>query len=130
LRRTLPWRVGRKLGVVDEGWFRHRIHSYAEVAATMASRPAPPYRRFPGVTPRWDNTPRRPRDGVVLHESTPEQYEVWLRAALDRGERAVFINAWNEWGEGNYLEPDLDDGLAYLRATKRAVARMPEGAPA
>jgi lipopolysaccharide biosynthesis protein len=121
LRRSVPWRVARQLRLAEEGWFRHRVYSYADLATAMAARRAPSYRRFPGVTPKWDNTPRRPRDGVVLHDSTPAHYEQWLRAALERGESAVFINAWNEWGEGNHLEPDLDDGLGYLHATKRAV---------
>ena len=88
---------------------QHRAYHYGDVAEHMATRPEPPYRRFPGLTPSWDNTPRRRRDGVVLTGSTPERYQRWLeaclaRAAGDGGEESlVFVNAWNEWGEGNHL---------------------------
>jgi hypothetical protein len=99
----------------------HFIHDYATVAAASASRPAPKYRRFPGVTPGWDNTARLERAAVVLIGSTPELYEKWMGSALARGEPLVFINAWNEWAEGCHLEPDLRWGRAYLEATSRAV---------
>jgi hypothetical protein len=66
---------------------------------------------------------------VVLHNSTPEAYGQWLATAIDRvqgrpeDERLVFINAWNEWGEGCHLEPDQRNGLAYLEETARALRR-------
>jgi lipopolysaccharide biosynthesis protein len=95
----------------------------------MAARPKPPFPRFSGLTPSWDNTPRRRRDGVVLTGSTPERYQRWLEACLARAagdgrdESLVFVNAWNEWAEGNHLEPDARFGRGYLEATRRAVAR-------
>jgi lipopolysaccharide biosynthesis protein len=105
------------------------VYDYAMVTETMTTRPQPRFRRFPGLTPSWDNTPRRRRDGVVLTGSTPERYERWLaaclaRAAEDGGEESlVFVNAWNEWAEGNHLEPDARAGRGYLEATRRAVER-------
>ena len=68
---------------------------------------------FPGVMPAWDNTARRQEKGTVWLNSSPERYELWLRAAIEKvayrnnqDEKIVFINAWNEWAEGNHLEPD------------------------
>ena len=65
----------------------------------------------------------------MLAFSTPERYRRWLDRACSRAvadpdpeTHLVFINAWNEWGEGAYLEPDLRYGYAYIEATK-AVAR-------
>jgi lipopolysaccharide biosynthesis protein len=85
------------------------------------------YPRYPGVFPRWDNTPRRGKRGLVVLGSTPHEYGKWLKSAVatlkDRPQqhRIVFINAWNEWAEGNYLEPDSKFGLAYLEATYDAI---------
>lgn len=104
------------------------VYRYAKVAERMVAKPAPGYRRHPCVVPMWDNSPRRGGidSAVILDGSTPELYERWLTAALAReraagGEPLVFINAWNEWAEGNHLEPNLRHGRAYLEANRRAV---------
>ncbi|MFT3729160.1 MAG: glycoside hydrolase family 99-like domain-containing protein [Terricaulis sp.] len=91
---------------------------------------APAYRLFRGANPSWDNTPRRPRDGAVLLNASPDAYEEWLGHAVrdtarrfdNPEERLVFINAWNEWAEGAHLEPDKRYGYAWLEATRRALS--------
>lgn len=103
------------------------VHEYDDVAALMQAKEAPPYLRYPCVTPRWDNTPRRKGTALVLRGSTPAAYGRWLRAAAARARAAstdslLFINAWNEWGEGAHLEPDEEWGRAYLTATRDALA--------
>jgi ADP-heptose:LPS heptosyltransferase/SAM-dependent methyltransferase len=82
------------------------------------------------VVPSWDNTARRANYGAfVLHNSTPTAYESWLRYEFAKsretapGNRILFINAWNEWAEGNHLEPDLKHANGYLEATKRAIEK-------
>lgn len=82
---------------------------------------------YPAVMPMWDNTPRRNNRGTIFHGSTPELYESWLSDVLQSvknndllDDSLVFINAWNEWGEGAYLEPDDFFGYAYLQATWQA----------
>jgi hypothetical protein len=71
----------------------------------------------------WDNSSRRV-DSVptIFQGSTPALYERWLRHCIAQAADGdfVFINAWNEWAEGAYLEPDLHLGHAYLEATWRA----------
>jgi hypothetical protein len=80
---------------------------------------------YPCIVVSWDNTPRRGRDGIVLVNATPESFEEGLReiVASVQGRppehRLVFLNAWNEWAEGNHLEPDLKHGLQYLDAVRR-----------
>ena len=76
----------------------------------------------------WDNTPRRWPKGYLFYDATPDKFETWLSALVIRthkrfgpGERFVFINAWNEWGEGCYLEPDAQFGRGYLEATRAAL---------
>jgi Glycosyltransferase WbsX/Glycosyl transferases group 1 len=104
-----------------------RVYPYEE-AWQVLSRPTPvSYRRYPSVFPQWDNTARMGENGVVVHGSTPELYEKWLLRSIDEvskypaDERLVFVNAWNEWGEGAHLEPDLTHGRGYLDATRRAL---------
>jgi glycosyltransferase involved in cell wall biosynthesis len=106
---------------------RLRVYDYQKAWPLLANPEPVPYLRYDTVFPSWDNTPRRGEDGWVLHNSTPEAYEQWLRLALERtlgrppGQRVVFLNAWNEWAEGCHLEPDRRDGLAYLKATRAAL---------
>jgi lipopolysaccharide biosynthesis protein len=82
---------------------------------------------IPTVFVGWDNTPRRGERGVIIVGATPERFGAALASAIDEvaatpaEERLVFVNAWNEWAEGNYLEPDLVSGHAYLEAVDRAV---------
>ncbi|MBN2577682.1 MAG: glycoside hydrolase family 99-like domain-containing protein [Pirellulales bacterium] len=103
------------------------VYEYASVVQRMLAKPDVPYRRFPCVMPSWDNTPRRGRDGLVIRNCTPDLYEYWLTEVLRRPaagapeENIVFINAWNEWAEGNHLEPDARFGRGYLEATRRAL---------
>lgn len=83
---------------------------------------------YRAVMPMWDNTARRDNKGMIFEGATPALYQQWLQDVFKEGydrtdlkDHIVFINAWNEWGEGAYLEPDRRYGYAYLDATKRAV---------
>jgi glycosyltransferase involved in cell wall biosynthesis len=88
----------------------------------------PPYKKFRGIIPGWDNEARIPGRGKVLANSTPSNFKQWLKNLLyfthhnfSPEERIIFINAWNEWGEGAYLEPDRRYGYAYLQAVADAL---------
>ena len=76
---------------------------------------------YPCVVHAWDNTPRSGANGVVLRNPDPEAFRGLLSAAVvavsDHGadQRLVFLKSWNEWAEGNHLEPDLRHGTAYLQ---------------
>ena len=127
LQPPLRWKLLNKLGLARPHPFRtNRMFSYSEVVAAMLARPPGPYPRFPCVTPAWDNTARRSHGGAtIVHGSTPSAYGHWLRTVLadqqtldQLPEPFVFINAWNEWAEGNHLEPDLRYGHQYLEMTK------------
>ncbi|MCQ2799764.1 MAG: glycoside hydrolase family 99-like domain-containing protein [Bacilli bacterium] len=78
---------------------------------------------FPGVCPGWDNTPRKGTKGMFLSGSSPELYRDVLKDISKRfdDDTFLFINAWNEWSEGAYLEPDSLNEYAYLRATKEGL---------
>lgn len=104
------------------------IHSYQGLSDAMLAKELPDYKWFRCVTPSWDNWARRHEGASVFLDSTPEHYRAWLTECVDYSnlhlhgqERIVFINAWNEWAEGNHLEPDQKFGHAYLEATRQAL---------
>ncbi len=82
----------------------------------------------PCVYPNWDNTPRSGRRGLVVRGATPAKFQrnveraVELLADRPHEERLLWIKSWNEWAEGNHLEPDLREGHAWLRALRTGVS--------
>ena len=113
--------------------YSHHVWRYQDLASRAMTAALPDYPRWPGVTPGFDNSPRRRRDAVIFVGQSPQVYQQWLSEALRRSNEVahryeghsrgvVFINAWNEWGEGNHLEPDARFGQAFLHATKAAIA--------
>ena len=76
-----------------------------------------------GVT-AYDDTPRRGRDGLVITGSTPYKFGKYMQKLIIKAKyyncEFIFINAWNEWGEGMYLEPDEKNGEEYLKEYKNA----------
>ena len=69
-------------------------------------------RIFPGVNPGWDNScRRRGQKATIFRDSSPDAFGNWVCEKLKRfqpfgpEENFIFINAWNEWAEGNHLEP-------------------------
>jgi len=107
--------------------FHGEILDYVSCAKAMLARPRTEYPLFRGVMPGWDNTPRGQDRSHVFVNAEPANYARWLRGVVEQAherrkdERIVFVNAWNEWGEGCHLEPDARYGRAYLDATARAL---------
>lgn len=83
---------------------------------------------YPVVYPQLDRTPRAGKDAVILTGSTPLLFKKYMQDTLDiiknkpYEKRFLIINAWNEWGEGNYLEPDIKYGKGYLEALKEVLS--------
>ncbi len=114
--------------------YKGLVFDYREAIELSGHYSAPSYKKFRGIFPTWDNEARKPGRGTVLINSSPDAYREWLRALCDytrrnfnSEERLLFINAWNEWAEGAYLEPDRRYGYAYLAATAEALAPIVEG---
>ena len=108
--------------------FDGMVFDYQHVANQMSTKESPAYKLFKAVVTGWDNTPRKQDHAMIFHNSSPQIYHSWLSSAINymldnapKEERLVFINAWNEWAEGTYLEPDRKFGYAYLDATARAL---------
>ncbi len=84
---------------------------------------------FQSIVPTWDNTARYGKDAYILHGSTPEKFQYWLEEIismtqknLDINRQFIVVNAWNEWAEGDHLEPDTRFGYAYLNSIGRALS--------
>jgi glycosyltransferase involved in cell wall biosynthesis len=112
--------------------FASLVYEYGALVESSRHYRDPGYPIYRGVAPSWDNEARKPGRGALLLGSSPEAYRTWLTRAVedtvDRyarpDERLVFINAWNEWAEGAYLEPDRRYGYAYLQATADALREV------
>lgn len=103
------------------------IYDYSELITQSLKREKPPYTLFRGICSGWDCTPRR-KNPLIIVGSSPPEYQKWLeglcqytRNSLPEEHRFIFINAWNEWTEGAYLEPDRKFGYGYLNSTSRAL---------
>jgi lipopolysaccharide biosynthesis protein len=113
---------------------RPATYEYREFMSHALPELSTLYDNYPCVIPNWDNTPRSSLRAIVIQNSTPQLYRTHLRRAIDqvtgrdRDRRLVFVKAWNEWAEGNYLEPDLQFGRAYLEATRDEVCARGSGA--
>ena len=82
---------------------------------------------IPNLLPQWDHSPRSGRNGSLFIHSTPEYFYKHASEALAaiKGKpealRILMLKSWNEWGEGNYMEPDLTHGRGYIEALKQAL---------
>lgn len=79
-------------------------------------------KNFLGAFVDWDNTARKGKKGRIVRGASPEKFKYYfnkqIEIAIKENSEFVFINAWNEWGEGTYLEPDKVNGLEYLKSIR------------
>lgn len=109
-------------------YYTNDVVSYEAYVERMIREDSVKDNVFKSVFPMWDNSPRRQRQAIIFRDSTPSLYERWLKHVVDltrrsnQKEKIVFINAWNEWAEGNHLEPCLRWGRGYLESTRKALS--------
>ncbi len=120
--------IKNKLDTVEG--FTGDIFDYTTIITSNPMHNAP-YTLYKTVFPAWDNTARRNLNAHIYAFSTPALYEEWFTRALQYSkdnnpsdQNFTFINAWNEWAEGAYLEPDKVYGYAYLNSTSKAIAKL------
>jgi Glycosyltransferase WbsX len=131
-------RISGRVGARLDRRFRRRPKRYPYEALTRLRHEVggPSHPKLPMVVSNWDSTPRFGRHGFILSGSTPARFGTALREAIDAtqalppAQRIVFLKSWNEWAEGNYVEPDRRNGDAYLRAAADAIYADTPGAPA
>ena len=117
------------LGLLPRAYGVHRVFDYGLMVDRVLKKDPPDYPFIRCVTPGFDNSARRKENATILVNSSPARYQAWLEQTIqwtcehNRPEhQIVFINAWNEWAEGNHLEPDAKYGRAYLEATRDALS--------
>jgi len=100
------------------------VYSYEDVIDTLLPSVPPGETDYPCLIPNWDNSPRSGVNGLVLHGSNPELFRLHARQALqrvhgsDHEHAIIFVKSWNEWAEGNHLEPDLKYRRQYLEVLR------------
>ena len=104
--------------------FAMKFISYDEINNRMIQK-VHNKNQFRTVFVDYDDSPRRSIRGIIIKGSNPAKFGKYLRANIkksrEEGNKYIFINAWNEWGEGNYLEPDKKYKYAYLNEVRKSV---------
>lgn len=104
-----------------------RIYRYSDAMKYFTHPDDAELNILPTIVPNWDHTPRSGAKGIIFSHSTPSLFKKHVKEVFSyiKGKpeeyRIVFIKSWNEWGEGNYLEPDLKYGLGYLENLRDAI---------
>lgn len=94
-------------------------YNYEDAATFFLKEEDKDERIIPQIIPQWDHSPRSGKRGTILYNSSPEKFkkhvEYALRLVKDKKNKLIFLKSWNEWAEGNYMEPDLKYGKGYIK---------------
>jgi lipopolysaccharide biosynthesis protein len=110
LRRGILHRVLKKL----------RVYDYEKAAKYFVGEDERELNCIPTIIPNWDNSPRSGTRAYIMINSTPKKFKKHINEVFriieqkPKERRLVFLKSWNEWAEGNYVEPDLVYGTGYL----------------
>lgn len=104
-----------------------KVYDYEEASKFFIKNLPIPDEEYPSIVPNWDTTPRLKNNATILHNSTPEKFKNSCSQIFNavkhkpRKHQIVFLKSWNEWAEGNYIEPDRKWGTSYLEALKESI---------
>ena len=106
------------------------IYSYKKAIHYMISPSCKEKNVIPVIIPNWDHTPRSGRNGLIFTKCKPQYFQQLAEYAFNviknkpQEEQIVMLKSWNEWGEGNYMEPDLEYGHGYINALALAIKEV------
>lgn len=109
-----------------------RVYNYSKAMKFFVSHDDSNINIIPTIIPNWDHSPRSGKKAFMLHNSTPEFFKEHVNQVFEiiklkpKESRIAFIKSWNEWGEGNYLEPDIVHGTKYLEALSHEIHKFQE----
>lgn len=104
------------------------VYSYNKLCLELLGERVDGMESYPCLIPNWDNSPRSGKNGLVLHGSNPLLFRKQVYKALEMtwelpaSRRLIFVKSWNEWAEGNHLEPDIKFGVQYLQVIRDALS--------
>lgn len=106
-----------------------RINSYKKMWPKLVTKLEKENNQYiPVLMPNWDHTPRSGARGDLFQGATPEEFEKHCQDALTavakKKNPLCFVKSWNEWGEGNYMEPDLKYGKGYIEALRSVLDHL------
>lgn len=127
LIRNLGWFIRKAKSVLFQ---TPRKTSYKKIIPTLIGDEEKQENIFPTIMPNWDHTPRSGVKGDLFENATPELFQKHAEQVLNIVSQKpdkfqlIFLKSWNEWGEGNYMEPDLRYGKGYIHALRNAVKNV------
>ncbi|HWE26408.1 MAG TPA: glycoside hydrolase family 99-like domain-containing protein [Polyangia bacterium] len=129
LRAAIPRPLAMRLQALIDDWQGPKLLDYDRVWRQIIAQPVDrALTTFEGAFVDWDNTARFGQHATIYRGASCDRFQHWLQQLCDKvaarnrdDARIVFVNAWNEWAEGAYLEPDEREGDGYLRAIRAVV---------
>lgn len=105
---------------------RPSVYKYRDAVKSMIIEEDEANDVYPVIIPNWDHSPRTGGKSIIFDDCEPKYFHWLIKKAMSvnnqpEEENLIFIQSWNEWGEGNHLEPDLRYGRGYLEALKKAI---------
>ena len=103
------------------------VYKYSEIQPFIDLGKSVDMDFYPAVMPGWDNTPRAGLNGQVFKDASPGVFQSHLKQGIERvsaypsDHQLIIVKSWNEWAEGNHLEPDLKYGRGFLEAIKKVL---------
>ncbi|WP_442589788.1 glycosyltransferase WbsX family protein [Pedobacter sp. AW31-3R] len=123
-------KVLHKMGIKESAHHHNFIYHYSSMVDNLIQKADKPYKYFRSVFPSWDNSARRKTKATMYLGANPDKFYHWVKfmtkytqERFPENEQFLFINAWNEWGEGCHLEPDEKWGYQYLEALKKGIGK-------
>lgn len=107
-----------------------QVYQYSDAIKKFVDKLYSENNIYPVLIPNWDASPRRGKGAYILHGSTPELFKQHVKSIINivrnkpSEDQIVFLKSWNEWGEGNYMEPDLKYGKGYINALREALEEI------
>ena len=104
--------------------FKLSVYDYKDAMRYFLKNKITPYFEYPSIVPNWDTTPRLMKKAVILRGSNPSLFREHVEEVFNSikhkhdDDRIVFLKSWNEWAEGNYIEPDQKYGREYLEVLR------------